>query len=77
MLDFNIGVGLKLFWKNNFLSRPRNVKILYQSWLILVQFSENGCVIYLSDLRCLIILEQYNLLQVQWTFPHQIRCSSE
>ena len=37
MSDFNTGVGLKLFWKNNFLSPPWSVKILYQSWLILVQ----------------------------------------
>ena len=50
MLDFNIGVGLKLFWKNNFLSRPRNVKILYQSWLFMVLFSKDGCVVYLFDI---------------------------
>ena len=50
MLDFNTGVGLKLFWKNYFLSRPRNVKILYQSWLFLVQFSKGECVIYLFDI---------------------------
>ena len=37
MLDFNIGVGFKLFWKNIFFSPPWSVKILYQSWLILVQ----------------------------------------
>ena len=40
-------------------------------------YSEGGCVIYLSDLRCLIILEQYNLLQVQWSFPHQNRYNNE
>ena len=50
MLDFNTGVGLKLFWKNNFLSPPGSVKILYQSWLFVVLHSEDGCVIYLFDI---------------------------
>ena len=36
-------------------------------------YSEGGCVIYLFDIICLMIFEQYNLLQVQWSFPHRNR----
>ena len=50
MLDFNIGVGLKLFWKNNFFPLLGVSRFYTNLGYFVVLHSENGCVVYLFDI---------------------------